>query len=133
MGTIAEIFNETEITDIPTLIIDDEGDQATPRTNQRRVPATYREALEMKKNISVHCFVSVTATPQANILVNTVDALSPDFGVLVYPGNGYCGSAAFHGTNEDIYIKDIIDDTEESLLESRGIPLRSTERLRHSS
>lgn len=122
MSRIAEIFNETEITNIPTLIIDDEGDQATPRANQRRIPATYASAIEMKRNISVHCFVSITATPQANILINTVDALSPDFGVLVYPGNGYCGLAAFHGANEDIHIKDIIDDTEESLLESLGIP-----------
>lgn len=122
MSKIAEIFKESEITNIPTLIIDDEGDQATPRANQRKLPATYASALTMKDNISINCFVSITATPQANILIDTIDALSPDFGVLVYPGRGYCGPSAFHGMNEDIHIKDIIDDTEESLLESRGIP-----------
>lgn len=122
MKKIAEIFKESSITDVPTLIIDDEGDQATLKANQRRMPATYTSALAIKSNISVHCFVSITATPQANILIDTIDALSPDFGVLVYPGRGYCGLAAFHGADEDIHIKDIIDDTEESLLESRGIP-----------
>lgn len=122
MRRIADIFNKSSITDVPTLIIDDEGDQATLRANQKRIPATYASALSIKKNISVHGFVSITATPQANILIDTIDALSPDFGVLVYPGRGYCGLAAFHGVNEDIHIKDNIDDTEESLLESQGIP-----------
>ena len=65
-----------------------------------------------------HCFLSITATTQANLLIDTLDVLSPDFGVLVDPGNGYCGLDVYHSDNK--YTKKI-PDNETSLLDD-GIP-----------
>ena len=79
---------------MPTIIIDDEGDQATLNTkkyskDKKKMSTIYEAVLNLKNRIKKHCFISVTATPQANILIDTLDLLSPDFGVLVYPGTGY--------------------------------------------
>ena len=65
--------------------------------------------------------MSVTATPQANILIETFDQLSPDFGELVYPGEGYCGLEAFHGENCDKHIYEI-PLSEPNLLDGLGVP-----------
>ena len=65
--------------------------------------------------------MSITATPQANILIETFDQLSPDFGELVYPGEGYCGLQEFHGENCDKHIYEI-PITEPNLLDDSGVP-----------
>lgn len=124
INEIAKIFENTSLSDEPTLIIDDEGDQATLNTKvfSDNMSAIYKSVIELKNKINRHCFISITATPQANILINTVDLLSPDFGILVYPGEEYCGLNEFHGEDQDKYIK-VIPDSEESLIESDGLPL----------
>lgn len=123
---ISDIFNNYKLSMIPTIIIDDEGDQATLNTkkyskDKKKMSTIYEAVLNLKNRIKKHCFISVTATPQANILIDTLDLLSPDFGVLVYPGTGYCGLSEFHGDNQDKYIK-VIPEDEISLLDSPGIP-----------
>ncbi|CAI6083995.1 hypothetical protein COHCIP112018_04191 [Cohnella sp. JJ-181] len=45
------------------------------------------------------------------MLIDTIDELSPDFCVLVEPGEGYTGGSVFHGVNQDKYIR-IIPETE---------------------
>lgn len=121
---IAKIFENTSLSDEPTLIIDDEGDQATLNTKvfSNNMSTIYKSVIELKNKINRHCFISITATPQANILISTVDLLSPDFGILVYPGEEYCGLNEFHGEDKDKYIR-VIPDNEESLIENAGVPL----------
>lgn len=123
INLIAEIFNNSYLSTLPVLIIDDEGDQATLNTKayRRSMSETYKSMLDLKKNIKRHCLLSITATPQANILIETFDKLSPDFGELVYPGEGYCGLQEFHGNDTDKYVYEI-PDNEESLLDSAGVP-----------
>ncbi|MDD4156904.1 MAG: Z1 domain-containing protein [Candidatus Cloacimonetes bacterium] len=123
INVINNIFANSNLCDYPTLIIDDEGDQATlnTRTFTNSMSSTYRAAIELKNRLKVHCFLSITATPQANILIETVDMLSPDFGKLVYPGNDYCGLQEFHGDNQDRYIK-VIPDEEPNLLDINSTP-----------
>ncbi|MFV0363832.1 MAG: Z1 domain-containing protein, partial [Suipraeoptans sp.] len=121
---IAEIFNDPYLRDVPTLIIDDEGDQATLNTKknkQTEMSVIYNSVISLKSKIRRHCFASITATPQANILIETWDALSPDFGVLIYPGENYCGLPEFHGTDEEIHIKSI-PDTDPDILTDPFIP-----------
>lgn len=120
---IAEIFNDAHLSEKPVLIIDDEGDQATLNTKAylNSMSSTYEAVLNLRKKIKRHCFLSVTATPQANILIQTFDKLSPDFGELVYPGDGYCGLQEFHGEDSDKYIYEIPSD-EGNLLEDVGVP-----------
>ncbi len=123
INQIADIFDNAYLADQPVLIIDDEGDQATLNTKAYidSMSSTYESVLNLKSKISKHCFLSVTATPQANILIKAFDTLSPDFGELVYPGEGYCGLQTFHGENADTYIKEIPED-EGNLLDVVGVP-----------
>ena len=120
---IAEIFDNEFLADKSVLIVDDEGDQATLNTRayQQSISTTYASVLNLKSKLKSHCFLSVTATPQANILIEAFDTLSPDFGELVYPGEGYCGLQEFHGENADRYIKEI-PESEPNLLDGMGVP-----------
>lgn len=123
INQIAEMFDNSFFSNQPVLIIDDEGDQATLNTKAylHSMSSTYESILNLKGKLKRHCFLSITATPQANILIQTFDKLSPDFGELVYPGEGYCGLQEFHGENSDKYIYEIAP-SECSLLDDVGIP-----------
>ena len=114
------VFKNSSFVDKPILIIDDEGDEASLNTlvKKGRKSSTYSAIESLKELLNRHCFISVTATPQANLLIDTLDVLSPDFGVLVDPGIGYCGLDVFH-SNDTYTIK--IPDTESSLLDD-GVP-----------
>lgn len=101
IANLRDSLKGLELAKIPTLIIDDEADQASLNTfaakNQaqgtNRVSANYREVLALKSVFPHHSYVQYTATPQANLLVDLVDNLSPEFGELVSPGAGYVGGA----------------------------------------
>ena len=109
INQIAEIFDNDFLSNQPILIVDDEGDQATLNTKAylSSMSSTYESVLNLKSKLKKHCFLSITATPQANILIQTFDKLSPDFGELVYPGEGYCGLQEFHGEHSDKYVYEI--------------------------
>ena len=96
-----------ELRGFPTLIIDDEGDEASLNTQFRRARRSpiYRSILALRDALQVHAYVAYTATPQANLLISGIDGLSPDFGVLVEPGQGYCGGATFFGPDRDRYVR----------------------------
>lgn len=88
-------------TNVPSLIIDDEGDEHTPGAPKRRTKVGHggrvHDRFESILNSLHTCtYLSVTATPQANLLLSTIDSMSPDFCVLVNPGKGYTGGNAFH-------------------------------------
>lgn len=130
MSRISQLFDDQVMANETTLIIDDEGDQATLNAKaytkdediEKRVSQTYKVAIEIKEKIKRHCFVSITATPQANILIKTSDKLSPDFGQLIKPGLGYCGLSVFHGEEQDKYVKIIADDEDAFLDTDSGTP-----------
>lgn len=115
------LFKNTVLSDQAILIIDDEGDEASLNTlvKKGRKSSTYLAIERLKHNLNRHCYVSVTATPQANMLIGALDVLSPEFGVLVDPGIGYCGLDVYHGENSKYTIP--IPNEETSLLDD-GIP-----------
>lgn len=114
------VFNDTGLTEKATLIIDDEGDEASLNglVKKGKKSSTYLAIETLKSKLKRHCFLSITATPQANLLIDTLDILSPEFGVLVDPGHGYCGLDVFHSGNR---YTEKIPDSETSLLDD-GIP-----------
>ena len=114
------IFLDEILANMPTLIIDDEGDEASLNTlvSKGKKSSTYLAIEKLKSTLKRHCFVSVTATPQANMLIDSMDILSPSFGVLVDPGTGYCGLDVFHSPDSKYIVK--IPDSEVSLLD--GMP-----------
>lgn len=118
------IFEKSKLlSNMPTIIIDDEGDQASLNVKryQKKESTTYSSLKGLRNSINKHCFISVTATPQANLLVAKSDILSPDFIGLIYPGEGYCGLDTFHANNDEKYIKKI-DSKENVFLEDSGVP-----------
>ena len=124
INDIANIFENTYLSEVPTIIIDDEGDQATLNTKVYKdsMSSTYESVIRLKTSINTNCFLSITATPQANILIETCDMLSPDFGELVYPGQNYCGLLEFHGQEQNIYCKVIPERESADIASPIGIP-----------
>lgn len=115
-----DVFLNDSLSGEPVIIIDDEGDEASLNTlvKQGKESATYREIKSLKNTLTTHAYISITATPQANLLIEACDILSPDFGVLVDPGQGYCGLDTFHG-KDDKYIHYI---KEEDIVFGTGVP-----------
>lgn len=112
---IRRLLGSLELRDYPALIIDDEGDEASLNTQFRtgRRSAIYESILRLRDTLPLHAYVAYTATPQANLLISGIDALSPDFAVLVEPGAGYCGGSVFFGDNSNYYIRKIpVDEGE---------------------
>lgn len=110
---------------LKTLIIDDEGDEVTPgapkNIQKGKKNGITHELIVNIVNIPNCCaFLSVTATPQANLLLSTFDEISPDYMILVEPGETYTGGNAFHDTNDNPHVIEIndTDDFENSIPES---------------
>src|SRR5262249_36842859 len=82
---------------VPTLVIDDEGDQAGLNTLVRRGQrsTTYRRLSDVKDSLPHHVFLQYTATPQAPLLINIIDFLSPSFAEVLTPGDDYTGGSEF--------------------------------------
>ncbi len=128
----------------PALIIDDEADQASlnTRVNTSEESATYRRIAEIRALLPRHTYLQYTATPQAPLLINIIDALSPDFAEVLTPGEAYTGGRTFfEGGRELVRViphQDILSDNNPllgpppSLLEAMrvfflGVVVRETE------
>ena len=129
LRNLVEVFGELgDALSVPSLVIDDEADQASLNNLVRNgeLSTTYRILRELRQFLPVHTFLQYTATPQAPILINLIDVLSPDFCVVLDPGADYVGGREFFA-NDLRYIVDIppidvptaendVDEPPESLL-----------------
>ena len=130
---LIDILLKIEDLEVPTLIIDDEGDQASLNTMVQKGDAspTYQRILSLRKCLPNHTFLQYTATPQALLLINLIDVLSPNFIKVLKPGESYKGGEAFFqdGQNQICTIPDNeiptkdqpLDAPPESLLEAMRI------------
>lgn len=109
IDNLRRVLSTPELCGHAMLIIDDEGDEASLNTQFRRhgQSAIYRSILQLRDNLPLHAYIAYTATPQANLLISGIDALAPDFGVLVQPGEGYCGGSVFFGPDRDRYVRSV--------------------------
>lgn len=110
-----------ELNDYPSIIVDDEGDEysqanekgdnpnSNKKVNQKAIHNSLKNSIEnMKKGV----YLSVTATPQSNLLVSTLNALSPDECILVEPGEGYTGASVFHDTIDNQFVEIANDNSD---------------------
>ena len=99
LANLVNLLRRLNLHDVPTLIVDDEADQASLNTlvNRGRESTTYRRLLELREIVSCHTFLQYTATPQAPLLINIIDSLSPDFAEVLEPGEDYVGGQTFFG------------------------------------
>lgn len=83
----------------PTIIFDDEADQASLNTNigkEEDDPSKINALIsELRKNFRIKTYVQVTATPQALFLQGLASLYRPEFTVLLEPGEGYIGGDIF--------------------------------------
>lgn len=131
LQNLIDVLQSLDLREVPTLIIDDEGDQASLNTNARRIAmrglteeeiseqdlsTIYRRITELKELLPHHTFIQYTATPQANLFINILDRLSPNFIKLLTPGDAYTGGAIFfienHTLVRQIPFEDIATDEE---------------------
>ncbi len=110
LNNLAGLLEGINLVGVPTLIIDDEADQASLNTNAKKaakqgkdiddltendVSTIYRRIMKLKSLFSHHTFVQYTASPQANLFINILDRLSPNFIKLLTPGDDYTGGIDF--------------------------------------
>ncbi len=108
LQNLIDVLRQVNVQNVPTLIIDDEGDQAGMNTlvNQGEESTTYRRLLMLKATLPHHSYLQYTATPQAPLLISIVDVLSPSFVEILHPGDGYVGGAEFF-LNQPNLVRDI--------------------------
>lgn len=121
LGKMKRIIDNNDY--LNSLIIDDEGDEYTPgapNQKSKKNGKTHDAIVDLLQKVNCATYLSVTATPQANLLISTIDEMSPDYVVLVDPGKGYTGGNAFHDTMDNshvVAIKDS-DDFKDSIPDS---------------
>lgn len=97
----------------PVLIIDDEADQASFNTLALRNnkdgtderSATFDAISKLRSALGSHIYLQYTATPQAPLLINLTEILSPDWHVVLDAGAGYFGGKQlFHESNGQVCV-----------------------------
>ena len=132
MKKINALFNRLNTSDLKAFIIDDEGDQASLNNAKDKIKdasATYEQIRVMKRLLNDPMYLSVTATPQANIFLSDWSALKPDSIRLIQPGIGYDGADVYHIMENNI-VQLISDDDHEELVNGR-IPESLWEAVRY--
>lgn len=94
---VRSVLAKLDLTHIPVLIIDDEADQASLNAKVKKgsTSSTYERIVSLRECFPVHTFLQYTATPQAPLLINIIDVLSPRFVSVVTPGKAYRGAKTF--------------------------------------
>lgn len=131
-----------ELGEIPTLIIDDEADQASVNTKKQKNPtaeekertAVNQRISDLLKVLKRAQYVGYTATPFANVFVDpddSEDIFPKDFIVTLERPDGYMGGADFHdldvdfagepktiqNSNEKVFVRDLVATTPEGRLD----------------
>src|SRR3989344_1207627 len=106
---------------LPTLIIDDEADQASLNTKTNKNAKKRTEELsainkyitEIRQFFQINTYLQVTATPQALFLQTPNGLYRPSFTVLSEPGPGYIGGEAFFESESKLLRNVDIDEVDE--------------------
>jgi hypothetical protein len=101
LRNLNKLLAALDLKGVPVLIIDDEADQAGLNTavNKGGQSTTYRHLVDLRHSVPHHTYLQYTATPQAPLLINIIDVLSPEFAEVLTPGGDYTGGKEFFGGN----------------------------------
>lgn len=95
---------------VAALVVDDEAHMHSPDVGkQGKESATYGQLKGLRASLPVHSLLQYTATPQAPLLAQIADELSPDFVHVLKPGQGYCGGQYFCIDHHDHFVNTIPD------------------------
>ena len=118
---VNDALEKIKIHHLKTFVIDDEGDQASLNTEfkKNKKSATYDQIEKMKDILVCPLYLSVTATPQANVLLGEYSILKPEKLFLIEPGDGYTGSEFFHLDDKRIVP---VDSKDVDILKNDKVP-----------
>ena len=128
---LAEMIGSLRFPVAPVLIIDDEADQASLDGNagspkKSEVTKTYAAISDLREAISSsggsHTYLQYTATPQANLLIEIDDALSPSFVQILEPGDAYVGGRELFIEKEASHVRRIPLGEVDEAIEAAGGP-----------
>jgi hypothetical protein len=137
LNNISQFLRQISANQYPTILFDDEGDQASLDTNTRRrsrtgvavAPSSINNIIQNRLRTAVprHVYVSVTGTPQAVLLQSADSTHRPSFIEILPPGGAYVGGQAFFNTEEpedNPGLIALVDQNEQRQLlsRSRAIP-----------
>lgn len=124
LKSLLDAFKAARADGLPTLIIDDEADQASLNTftskGSKQVSKINEVITDLRKFFPVNTYLQVTATPQALFLQHPDHLYRPSFTVLSEPGPGYVGGEAFFDSSGAL-LRDV-DLDEVDLLRSTHQP-----------
>jgi hypothetical protein len=110
LNNLAELISTPKIASLISkygvLIIDDEADQASLNTKSLKnskketwekdeFSAIYDGIINLRNNLNYHSYIQYTATPQANLLYDYLDILSPKWHIVLKTGDAYTGGKTF--------------------------------------
>jgi hypothetical protein len=105
LDNVTAFLKKVDAKRYPTIIFDDEGDQASLDTNTRKrsasnvavAPSSINKLIQGKLRplVPCHVYVSVTGTPQAVLLQAAGSNTRPSFIELLPPGDSYVGGDHF--------------------------------------
>ena len=113
---ISKIIKDTKYEKTTAIIIDDEGDDITQNNDKEKFKylekkSPNNEAVVNLKNLfSKSCYLTVTATPQAPLLLQSFQDLAIDFVNMIEPGPGYMGLEHYH-YGENNHLESVIEDS----------------------
>lgn len=116
LPNLQELLQTFDLQGVPTLIIDDEGDQHSMNTKERKnarkgesnTSVIHQRIIDLRNCLPHHTLIQYTATPQAPLFVDIMNHLSPNFIQLLTPGPGYTGGKIFFIKRRDLV--NVIDD-----------------------
>jgi hypothetical protein len=111
--------NDGALTDsTPVLVVDDEADQAGLNAGDADDPsATYAAIMRLRGTIPSHTYLMYTATPQAPLLLNLADTLSPEFVRVLDAGPAYTGGEYFFVQHRSDFVETIPDSESQAAVD----------------
>lgn len=115
-----------KVSSTPVLVVDDEADQAglnaAVQDDDKEATATYQAIVDLRASLGRHTYLMYTATPQAPLLINLADVLSPDFVYVLTPGAGYTGGQYFFEDHRDAFVRRLSSSAVETALSASTEP-----------
>lgn len=128
LDNLLEVLKYSKARSVPTLILDDEADNASPNTNEAKqakngkdlVPdsAIFERIGKIRKEVANHIYLQITATPQSLLLQNIDHPCKPVFCILSKPGNSYMGGDLFFEDNSQYCC--LVESEELDILKKQG-------------
>ena len=124
-----EVATDVGLRGIRALIIDDEAHMHTPNVAKKNNSKVIENEIETRSRIYSqmknlrdhfvhHTLLQYTATPQANLLAETVDDFSPSFVKLLTPGHNYLGGKQLFLDHEAVALRSIPDEEVAQIMEA---------------